>query len=328
MQLRSPTTGLRWHPPSMDVEMTFAHRGAVDVVASFFGTAPISARAHLTWGPTVVVEVAVDDELRVFVKAGSNQNVHTEAEVIGHARRAGVPAPEVIGIGTQAGLPGQRWMITRAATGVDLEQIGLQAPTAIRTLTEVADLYACLHHVTLPGFGPLADDGQSGKHTSWSQWQRDDIEHALVALERADSVPSSFPDRVRTVCDEFAATLDEGTGALLHADLGDGETFVDPDSGAVTALVDWGSALVGDPLYDLARFVSGGPADDPRPGLAFPVLHARYLEQTQADLDRARRLLRFYRLHICVDEAAWGEDLGWTPSLVAWAERLLPTLDH
>lgn len=328
MQFGSTTSGLRWHAPNMNVEMTFAHRSAADVVAAFLGTTPISARTHLTRGPTVVVEVVVDDELTVFVKAGSNQNVHTEADVIGHARRAGLPAPEVIGIGTDARLPGGRWMITRAATGVNLEHIGFQAPTTIRTLTDIADLYACLHRVTLPGFGPLADDGQSGRLTSWSQWQRDDIEHALVALERAGSVPSSFPDRVRAVSEDFAATLDEGPGALLHADLGDGETFVDPDSGAVTSLVDWGSALSGDPLYDLARFVSGGPADDPRPGLAFPILHARYLEQTHADLDRARRLLRFYRLHICVDEAAWGEDLGWTPSLVARAERLLPTLDQ
>jgi aminoglycoside phosphotransferase (APT) family kinase protein len=312
----------------MDVEMTTAHECAAEVVAGFLGTTPRSARAHLTWGPTVVVEVVMDDELRVFVKAGSNQNVHTEAEVIGHARRAGLPAPEVLGIGKDTRLPGGRWIITRAATGVNLEHIGLQAPTTIRTLTDLADLYVRLHRVTLPGFGPVAEGGQSGQLASWSQWQRDQIERALVVLERAGSVQPSFPDRVRAVCETFAAVLDEGPGVLLHADLGDGETFVDPDSGAVTALVDWGSALVGDPLYELARFVSGGPADDPRPALAFPILHARYLEQTGADLDRARRLLRFYRLHICVDEAAWGEDLGWTPSLVDWAERLLPTLDH
>jgi aminoglycoside phosphotransferase (APT) family kinase protein len=312
----------------MDVEMTPAHRSAADVVAAFLGATPDGVRAQLTWGPTVVVEVVVGDELRVFVKAGLNQNVHTEAHAIGHARRAGLPAPDVLGVGIDARLPGRKWMITRAATGVSLEHVGLRAPTSIRTLTDLADLFARLHCVTLPGFGPLADDGQSGTLTSWSRWQRDDIEQALVTLERAGSVPTSFPDRVRSVSEDFATTLDEGTGALLHADLGDGETFVDPDSGAVTALVDWGGALVGDPLYDLARFVSGGPADDPRPSIAFPVLHERYLEQTGADLDRARRLLAFYRLQICVDEAAWGEGLGWTPSLVTWAERLLPTLEQ
>lgn len=91
----------------------------------------------------------------------------------------------------------------------------------------------------------------------------------------------------------------------------------------MTCLIDWGSALVGDPLYDLARFVSGGPAEDPRPALAFPVLHARYLTKTGADPIRAQELLRFYRLHICVQEAAWGMHFGWTPSLVNWAERLI-----
>jgi len=126
----------------MDVEMTIAHRRAADVVAAFLGTPPVSVRAHLTWGPTLVVEVVVDDELTVFIKAGSNQNVHTEAAVIGRARRAGLPAPEVIGIGTDSALPGQRWVITRAATGVSLEQIGLQAPTTIRTLTDLVPCQA------------------------------------------------------------------------------------------------------------------------------------------------------------------------------------------
>jgi aminoglycoside phosphotransferase (APT) family kinase protein len=315
-----------WHAADVDVEMAAAHRRAVDVVAAWFGTTPRRARAHLTWGPTVVVEVVVDDALTVFAKASSEQNVHTEAEAITHVRRAGLPAPEVLGIGTDAELPGERWMITRAAVGVSLDQIGFQAATTQRTLTELADLYASLHRVTLPGFGPLADDGQHGVLDAWSYWQRDEMEQALGMLERAGSVSVDFSDRVRAVSAVMTTTLDDGVGSLLHADLGDRETFIDPDTGEVTGLVDWGSALVGDPLYDLARFVSGGSAEDPRPALAFPVLHTRYLAQTYADPDRAGELLRFYRLHICLDEAAWGHDLGWTPSLVSWAERLVASL--
>ena len=180
----------------------------------------------------------------------------------------------------------------------------------------------------LPGFGPLAEDGSSGTLGSWSQWQRLAIEEALVALEDAGAVPPGFLGRARALCESFAARLHRVRGALLNAEVGDGETFVDPATGAVTAIVDWGSALVGDPLYDIARFVAGGPADDPRPALVLPQLHAEYFARNAYDPDRSRRMLRFYRFHICVVEAAWGQELGWTPSPVAWAEQLLDELGH
>lgn len=90
--------------------------------------------------------------------------------------------------------------------------------------------------------------------------------------------------------------------------------------------MDWGSALVGDPLYDIARFVGAGPADDPRPAQLLPMLHAGYFERNSYDPDYAQRMLAFYRFHMCVVEAAWGEGLGWRPSLLAWAERLIDQL--
>lgn len=310
------------------VEMSPAHHRAASVVADFAGAAPVSVRAALTWNPTVVVEAVFDDGLTVFVKAGATENVHTEAAVLDLVRRAGVPTVEVLGVGIDSQLPGGRWMITGAAPGCKLESVGLQTPTTARTLADLAECYTRLHRVRLPGFGPLADDVQSGTLESWSRWQRLAIEEALVALEGAHAVPPSFPERARALCASFAARLDQAPGALLNAEVGDGETFVDPATGAVTAIVDWGSALVGDPLYDIARFVAGGPADDPRPALVLPQLHAQYFARNAYDLDHARRMLRFYRFHICVVEAAWGQELGWTPGLVAWAEQLVAELGH
>ena len=308
--------------------MSPAHHRAVSVVADFVGAAPVSVRPALTWNPTVVVEAVFDADRTVFVKAGATQNVHTEAAVMELVRRAGVPTVEVLGVGIDNLLPGGRWMIMGAAPGRKLEHVGLRTPTIARTLADLAESYTRLHRVRLAGFGPLADDAQSGKLGSWSQWQRLAIEEALVALGSADAVHSSFPERARALCASFAACLDQAPGALLNAEVGDGETFVDPATGAVTAIVDWGSALVGDPLYDIARFVAGGPADDPRPALVLPQLHAEYFARNAYDPEHAQRMLRFYRFHICVVEAAWGQELGWTPGLVAWAEQLLEELGH
>jgi aminoglycoside phosphotransferase (APT) family kinase protein len=306
--------------------MSPAHHRAFAVVSDVFGSRPVAAQAQWTWGPTVVVEATMADDLTVFVKAGANQNVHTEAVVMEHARAAGVPAVEVLGTGADDQLPGGRWMITRAATGQTLQDVGRTAPTIGTTLDELAEYYTRLHKISPPGYGPIAPDGLRGELGSWSQWQRQTVEEALDALTRRDAVSAAFVARVRQLCGDFAADLDHAPAALLHADLGDREAFVDPATGAVTAIVDWGGALVGDPLYDLVRFVGGGPADDERPAQLHPTLHARYFERNPYEPGHAQRMLTFYRFHICVVEAAWGEELGWTPGHVAWAEQLIDEL--
>ena len=243
-------------------------------------------------------------------------------------RCAGVPTVEVLGVGVDGQLPGGRWMITDAAPGRKLEQVGLQTPTIARTLADLAECYTRLHRVRCPASArwptthraARSAAGHSGRgwrsRRPWSLWKH------------ADVVPPGFRDGHAPSVRRSRARLDRAPGALLNAEVGDGETFVDPATGAVTAIVDWGSALVGDPLYDIARFVAGGPADDPRPALVLPRLHAEYFARNAYDPDHARRMLRFYRFHICVVEAAWGQELGWTPSLVAWAEQLLDELGH
>lgn len=299
---------------------------AAEVVAEFLGVKAASARALWTWGPTVVVEARIDDSLTVFLKAGADQNVHTEAAVMEYVQAAGVPTVDVLGVGTDDQLPGGRWMITRAATGQTLQDIGRTAPTITRTLDDLAWYYTLLHQVAPSGFGAIAADGRSGTLESWSQWQQQAVNEALASLTQRDSVPATFASRVRQLSEVFAADLDRAPGALLHADLGDSETYVDPGSGAVTAIVDWGGALVGDPLYNLVRFVGGGPADDERPAQLLPTLHARYFDRNPYDTDHAQRMLKFYRFHICVVEAAWGEDLGWTTGHITWAQQLIDEL--
>lgn len=308
--------------------MSPAHHRAAALVAEAVGSRPAFTRAPWTWGPTVVVEATIDDDLTVFVKASANQNVHTEATVMAQVRAAGVPTVEVLACGTDEQLPGGRWMMTRAATGQTLQDVGRTAPTIGRTLDDLAECYTRLHKVAQPGFGPLTTDGQRGTFDSWSQWQRQTVEDTITALTQRDSVSAAFVSRVRQLCGDFAADLDRAPAVLLHADLGDREAFVDPGTGAVTAIVDWGGALVGDPLYDLVRFVGGGPADDPRPGQLLPTLHARYFERNPYETEHAQRMLKFYRFHICVVEAAWGEDLGWTRGHITWAAQLIEELSR
>ncbi|MFB6725806.1 phosphotransferase family protein [Kribbella sp. NPDC056345] len=306
------------------MDLSPAHHRAATVAAQSLGREFATLEPQRTWGPTVVVKVISRDGLTAFIKAGANQNVHTEAAVIDRAQTAGVRAVDVLATGTDEQLPGGRWMITRAAEGQALEDAGLTAPTITRTLADLAEQYAQLHQTSLPGRGPIAPDGSRATLDTWSQWQQQVLEEALTKLTHRNDVTATFADRARLLAHQFAATLDQTPAALLHADLGDRELYVDPSNGHVTAIVDWGSALVGDPLYDVARFVAGGPANDPRPGQLSPLLQHHYFARAPHDPDHANRLLLFYRFHICLVEAAW--EPSWAPAHTTWADNLITEL--
>jgi aminoglycoside phosphotransferase (APT) family kinase protein len=127
----------------------------------------------------------------------------------------------------------------------------------------------------------------------------------------------------------LASQLDNVRPRLLHGDLGDGEIFVDPRSGAVTALVDWGDALSGDPLYDFARFVAGGPADDERPALYLPGVKQSYTRHVGCDPAALEgKVLALYDMHNTVRNAAWcvREETPWIEDLCAHALRIVSKL--
>ncbi len=102
-----------------------------------------------------------------------------------------------------------------------------------------------------------------------------------VSLEEAAEVVAPDPDPpeewLRQIGEEYAearahspADLHPGVEAFLaaappaapsrlvfcHNDVRDDHLMVDPDSGAVTGLIDWGDAVLGDPALDLATILT------------------------------------------------------------------------
>jgi aminoglycoside phosphotransferase (APT) family kinase protein len=306
------------------VDFTPAHRRAVAVAADGLERPVREAAALWTWGPTIVVRVRFDDGQTAYLKASTAQDVHTEAAVIERVRAAGVPVSEVLRVGVDEELPGRRWMITQAAAGETLQDVGRTAPTVARTLDDLAQCYTRLHRIELPGFGPIAPMADHAVFKSWSIWQAHIINRALDSLTCSGAVSEQFVKRARLLSDHFAPFLDAAPATMLHADLGDREIYIDPSTGAVTALIDWGDALIGDPLYDLVRFVGGGPAGDPRPAQLHPGLNRNYFKLNPQNLDHAHRMMTFYRFHICIIEAAW--ENSWAPAHIAWADRLIDAL--
>ena len=116
----------------------------------------------------------------------------------------------------------------------------------------------------------------------------------------------------------FAAFLNDGANfasppTLIHGDFGTGNILFDPALGAVTAILDFGFAGLGDPACDLAALLTYGE-DFARAGFA-----------AYPDLATLLPRARFYRSTFAIQEALYGVEHGDED---AFARGIAPYLDY
>lgn len=298
-------------------------RAAERVLAAAFGGVD-DVVAHATWGATLVVEARTPAGGAVVLKASAVQDVLVESNAAQLARGAGAAVPEVLASGREPGLPGGKWFAMERARGVTWESLHEAGVDSRALLEDLAGHLARVHGLELPGFGWLDAQGR-GRFGSWSEW----LEHAwsndLRRLERAWPGARTLAPLADAALRALAPELTRRRAGLLHGDLGDREVFVDAPAGTVSAIVDWGDAVVGDPLYELVRFVGGGPADDPRPARFTPILERAYTART--GLEAPPQLRALYRAHNAIRNAGWSieHEPGWIPALVEVATTCLRT---
>ena len=298
---------------------------ALAVIKSQFGEI-IQSQVHQTWGDRIVVEATTARfPAGIVLKASAEFGVRAEANAARYARDAGVPVPAILAEGRDDRLPGQDWFVMSRADGQAWESVAQSDVHRAKTLDGIGHAFALLHSVKLRGYGPLTSD-LIGRFPSWSGWLHAELLSCSQPLIQAGYLPPNFMDTADDVFRVLAPELDNVSASLLHGDLGDREVFVDPVSGAVTAIVDWGGALSGDPRYDFARFVAGGPADDERPTLYRPGVKQAYARYTGCDpavLDG--KVSYLYEMHNAVGNACWclREEPAWIEALCAYAMRMI-----
>lgn len=296
-------------------------RAIIDIARQQFGAAEV-VRFPEVWGPRVVLQ-ADTPHGTVFLKAAADANVESEVAVLRLVRSAGVPAPQVVASGADRRVPGGHWFATSAAEGVNWAITN--DDLSMRAVPHIAYCLANLHAVTVDGFGPLNKAGQ-GTHPSWDDWILQTAEEHLESLVTHGCTTKAFGALAISTFQSYTPTIQPGS--LIHADLGESETFIDPTSAVVTALVDWGGAVVGDPVYEFGRIVAGGPAGDPRPGIVLPSLLQAYVAETSITFDRIKRVLPLYRAHNAILNAEWSrrERIPWVEGLLraadTWIRRL------
>jgi hygromycin-B 4-O-kinase len=90
------------------------------------------------------------------------------------------------------------------------------------------------------------------------------------------------------------------TRALIHGDFGSNNVLT--HDGAITGVIDWSEAAIGDSLYDVANILFW------RPWLPCMELQARYFESQRPDLLAHTERLLAYQLRIGLAEIQCGSE--------------------
>ena len=232
-----------------------------------------------------------------------------------------LPVPVVHDVGP-VGHGGWWFAISTRAFGAPLESVTPAAWSAL--VPRVVDLIArcaSLPHDQAQGVGRWDPDG-TAPQASWREFllvvAHDGPEHRIAgwrtALAARPDAQAAFSVGL-TALDELSLGLEPPVG-VVHADLINANVLVAGDR--ITAVLDWGSAMYGDPLHDVAWIDVWSPW---HPNLSAPALLDAVVADGRltAGGDVERRLAAC-RLHIALGHLAyhaWNGDDEWLDQLAA-----------
>jgi aminoglycoside phosphotransferase len=186
----------------------------------------------------------------VYLKSGDT--VEAEARACSLARSVGLPAPQVLAVDTT-------YLICAEVPG---------SPSGSGAV------------ITEAGRGLRRLHGIRGNDGSWA-------ERLLQPIDELDKlagiVPADLARRLRATIPLFVDSVTEVQPVLLHGDLHPRHLYAVGNE--LTGIIDWGDAMYGDPLFDLARFSMAGET-------ATQALLAGYGIERTPELDRTLSLYR------------------------------------
>ncbi|TDC76199.1 phosphotransferase family protein [Streptomyces hainanensis] len=210
-------------------------------IARRHGVAPADVRPAPRQGVAAEVRLLGDDLVLKVARPGDTgfaADLRKEAVVIPHAARLGVRTPEVVEFDGAGGELGAPYLVLRRAPGVappDDEP----GPLAYR---ELGEQLAVLHAAPRTPLAGVPED------------RADDPRPGVEALAARGHLGVGLAGWLLGWLDELAAEAPaEPPLVLLHGDVSAGNLLVDPASGALTALFDWGDAAYADPAVEFAK---------------------------------------------------------------------------
>jgi Ser/Thr protein kinase RdoA (MazF antagonist) len=198
-----------------------------------------------------VYEVDTDGG-RFVVKASMlHDALRAEAWACARGADAGCAAPAILGLGRLGTDDSMSAFIMRRVAGGPI----VAGDPAFR---EVGVGLRRLHDMRLPGFGWLAEASWDERgdflllHSSWLGFLKG-ICGDVRLLADSYVVAAPVAEAVAAAIDAHANALAAvEVGSLCHGDLKAAHILV--DAGRLAGVIDWGDAVVGEPLWDIARF--------------------------------------------------------------------------
>src|SRR5215468_10753595 len=196
---------------------------------------------------------AVDADGRRFVVKASRLHEALRAEAWACARGAdaGCAAPAILGLGRLGTDDRMSAFIMRHVAGGPIVAGHPAFP-------EVGVGLRRVHDVRLPGFGWLAEASWDERgdcalrHCSWLGFLQG-ICGDVRSLADSYAVAAPVAAVAAAALDAHAGALAAvEVGSLCHGDLKAAHLLV--EAGRLAGVIDWGDAVVGDPLWDIARF--------------------------------------------------------------------------
>lgn len=211
-------------------------RLAQKIVKNYFGT-PARRIVYRPTGLTNYVFAVNHTEGQFVVRISPDPErigaFRKESWAVHEVRKAGVPSPEVLAVGDDAGL--EPYMITRRVTGAE----ATHHPKRERIVHEMGRYANIINSIQTNGFGTNFDwNDDAPKIQTWSEYldQEYRIAMRLEFFATHKILPEAELDKLASIIDE--TRTEDLRPSLNHTDLRLKNVIVD-DDGEITSIIDW-----------------------------------------------------------------------------------------
>jgi aminoglycoside phosphotransferase (APT) family kinase protein len=179
-----------------------------------------------------------------------------EKWALDQAAELGLAVPQPVALDCSESLFPFRWLLLPALPGVCLTDSSVAPDTQAAFIHQAGEILYRLHQIRIVGFGSLQDDyylrtGRvRGEADDWRSFMvRSGCDHA-EQLTRFGVLSASEKERVMSFIEACVPDLENGH--LLHGDVQPKHIFVDPSTGKLTGILDFGDRQSGDPEWELS----------------------------------------------------------------------------
>jgi len=264
----------------------------------------IVAIAHGEWSRAF--SFAVEGGAEYVVRFGAVADDFRKDQIAARYATAGLPIPRVVELGE--GFDGGFYAVSERARGLFLDALDAeQLVAALPSLWAAIDAMR-MAPVGGSGFG-LWDGTGRAEHATWRDALlavgTDSPESRIAGwrarLEQSTTGAEPFDIAFRRL-EEVAADV-PNVRHLVHADLLNYNVLVEGQQ--VAAVLDWGAAMYGDWVFDVAWFEFWQPWYPAWSGIEFAAEAVRYFASLGVELEDLRDRLRCYELAIGLDNQAY-----------------------